>query len=411
MGIKSLVNGTLVAAVAAIGGNTACVPRGDNQTGSRNPTGADTDKRTDGDSNGVQTSTSRTQGTGPSASGTNTGAASGTATNATATASPTSSPVQVGHDQVIAAFSKAAVYFASDQDNRRRVSAKVRFPPPSESYRAITAKVVLACPAGGCDPWDRVGSLTVDAGSSRKVEVLRFVTPYGTGVHWQADVTDLRPMLAGEQSLEVFIDTWVGPRSSGGAGWTVDVSFDFAAGHPPREVLAILPVFGPDWIDYGDPGKASLRSTNVTSGSETQQAIAKSGHSGLLRTIITGHGQGNTDGCAEFCAKKHTIALTGADMGTATTGSGRSTISIWRDNCGQTATDGVQRGTYSGSRAGWCPGATVIPWSAPLNKLSLPTTWTYEPENYVNGQRTGYDSGGHTPPSYFLSSALVIYRD
>ena len=41
---------------------------------------------------------------------------------------------------------------------------------------------------------------------------------------------------------------------------------------------------------------------------------------------MTGHGQGNTDNCAEFCRKDHTVFVdsTGYDR------------EIWRDDCGET---------------------------------------------------------------------------
>ena len=133
--------------------------------------------------------------------------------------------------------------------------------PADETFSSINLHFALSCPAGSCDPWDRVGSyglvLANGSESPTYLELSRFITPYGVGAEWDVDVTDLRPLLTGEQTSRVFIDTWVGPGSGFGNGWSVTATFEFVGGTPAREVLAAIPVWqGANEnrrLVYGDP--------------------------------------------------------------------------------------------------------------------------------------------------------------
>ena len=121
---------------------------------------------------------------------------------------------------VVPAFDRTPVSFSSD-DNRRDVSTQASFPASGEFAR-ITMHVSLDCPAGGCDPWDRYGTIGVvtgpgtDDSPAAVIELTRFMTPYGVGGRWSLDVTDMRPLLTGDVTLDAHTDTWVGPGSDGG---------------------------------------------------------------------------------------------------------------------------------------------------------------------------------------------------
>ena len=107
-----------------------------------------------------------------------------------------------GDDATVTAFDATPIYFTGD-DNWREVDATAAFPKEG-SYERITLHLSLDCPSGGCDPWDRFGSLgvvtetSVDGMSDTVVEIARFITPYHVGGAWDIDVTDLRPLLSGE---------------------------------------------------------------------------------------------------------------------------------------------------------------------------------------------------------------------
>ncbi len=323
-------------------------------------------------------------------------------------ASPASEP------QVVPAFDHTAIYYLPD-DNQREVSVRTTF--PAGDFKRITMHIRLDCPAGGCDPWDRYGTIGVvtdpgdDTNPATTVELARFMTPYGVGAEWSLDVTALRPLLTGDVTLTAAIDTWVGPGSDGGSGWQLSSWFTMTPGKPKRQAIAVIPVWSPREVRYGDP----IVPTAVDAPTLTISVPTATSYS--LRTLVTGHGQGNEDDCAEFCPRVHTIRVNGT----------RHDYQGWRTNC---ATSGVrgQRGNYWYSRAGWCPGSMVVPWLADITPdiQSSTAKLAYAVTPYVNGCRPGanpfipttcvfgtpadYDGGGHTPPLYRLSTVVIAYR-
>ena len=78
-----------------------------------------------------------------------------------------------------------------------------------------------------------------------------------------------------------------------------------------------------------------------------------------LVTIISGHGQTDSDNCAEWCNHVHTFTLN--DSAEAKHEVSYSDIGS-RFGCAARAGEGVipgQWGNWSQSRAGWCPGLPV----------------------------------------------------
>ncbi|MFO0590553.1 MAG: peptide-N-glycosidase F-related protein [Polyangiaceae bacterium] len=320
-----------------------------------------------------------------------------------------------GPDALVAPFDKTHIYFAGD-DNKRVVEAPAVFPMEG-TYSKIVLHLALTCPDGGCDSWDRFGSLSLVAkggangGTDTEIEIARFITPYKVEAAWDIDVTDLRPLLTGEATVRAFIDTWVGPGSPYGAGWALSASFEMTGGVPEKEPIAAIPVWTRTAAVYGDPAKtipSQLPQETVT--------LPEGAASYALRTFVTGHGQGNKDNCAEFCKRDHTI----------TAGSTAHTQQIWRADCASTAVPG-QQGTWKYSRAGWCPGADVLPWTLDVTAdLAGQSngTFAYDVEAYENtcrpdaatcqsctlGVGCDYDGGAHTEPNYQVSSLLIAYR-
>jgi hypothetical protein len=326
----------------------------------------------------------------------------------------TSSPPEpvVGEDATVTAFDDTHVYFGVE--NRRTVEAQVSFPAPGQMYESVTLTLGLGCPTGGCDWWDRLGHLalvvegadTPEPEDDVAVELARFITPYRVGDTYTVDVTPLQSLLAGEATLRVFIDTWVGPGHSNGAGWLVDASFAFVGGAPTEHPFAVQRLWSPGSVVYGDPARPTARSVTV----DVPDGVARA----ELFALVTGHGQGNAGNCAEFCSRQHTFDVGGAQVSQA----------VWRDDCPTTATPG-QQGTWMYPRAGWCPGAMVTPWVAALDAPAAgPLTVTYDVEAYENtcrpdapscggctlGTGCDYDGGAHTEPRFEHSALLVLYR-
>jgi hypothetical protein len=315
----------------------------------------------------------------------------------------------LGADQNVTAFDGTHVYFAAE--NHRTVDVAVSFPEAGPLFDRITLNLALRCPSGLCDWWDRLGWLSVvrdEGGQQTEIEILRFVTPYRVPGSWQLDVTDLRPLLAGKVTLRAFIDTWVGPGHANGDGWLVDASFDFHGGKPKREAIAAIPVWPPAEHEHGDPAKPLALEASITLPVDAGTAI--------LRSFVTGHGQGNAGNCAEFCSLEHHLEIAGDPR----------TRTVWRDDCPDTAVPD-QLGSWRYSRAGWCPGATVEPWTEDLQmaaKAGSQLTLAYGVEDYVNtcrpdastctgctlGTGCDYDGGAHTAPKYYVSSLLILFR-
>ncbi len=320
-----------------------------------------------------------------------------------------------GEDTTVETFAKAHIYFTGS-DNKRTVDTVASF-PATGAYASIVLHLSLECPSGKCDAWDRFGTLGVVTQKGDKpeadtvVEVARFMTPYGVGGKWDYDVTDLRPLLSGALTLRAHIDTWVGPGSQYGNGWALSASFEMKGGVPDRLPLAVAPVWTMRQGVYGDP-KKPLRASFA----EQTVALPEGATAASLRTFVTGHGQGNLANCAEFCSRKHTL----------TVGATPHVQTVWRTDCATTAVPG-QKGTYTLSRAGWCPGADVKPWTLDVTPDlggARSVKVAYDVEAYENscrpdaatctgcslGTACAYDGGNHTEPYYAVSTVLVAFR-
>jgi hypothetical protein len=334
-------------------------------------------------------------------------------TSDSGTKADASLPSAPGVSKVLKVFDNAHIYFTGDVKTRYAYQT-VTFPDQG-TYDKITMTLTLGCPAGGCDPWDRRGDIGIvlnrDASDPNRDEILelgRFATPYGVGGTWTYDLTDLRPVLSGAQQLRVFADTWVD-------GWTATITIDMHGGTPAKEPLFVVPLWSVPHVGYGVPShpvSADAPAKNVTVPAPVS-ALA-------LRAIITGHGQGNKDNCAEFCAKDHYFKI----------GSASHTQRVWRDDCATTAVP--SNGTWKYSRAGWCPGANVRPItvdisadvSAEMKAGRASFSVAYDVEAYDNtcrpdncvaascalGTGCNYDNGNHTDPYYTVTAVLIGYR-
>ncbi|RMG95624.1 MAG: hypothetical protein D6705_13265 [Deltaproteobacteria bacterium] len=358
-------------------------------------------------------------GTGSSATGTTstTAASEGSGpSDTTSMGSTGGAPLPMpGPDVDIPAFSAEHVYFLPD-DNRRQVDVEVEFPESDLSYETVTLSVDLTCPNGdACDWWDRLGWIGIveNAGTDdeRIVELARFVTPYRIGAAWSFDLTMLRPLLAGPRTIRLFIDTWVGPGHANGEGWVVDATFAFRGGVPDPLPVWVLPVWHQTTFESGNP--AAPYTDHVP---PADVALPEPADVVLLQSLITGHGQGNAENCAEFCQKTHGFLV--GDLPVQRV--------VWRDDCDQTPAQ-PQQGTWTYPRAGWCPGAEVRPWVEDVTAgvaADGTASIVYAMSDYENTCRpdapvcmgctlgTGceYDGGNHTMPRYVLSAHLVGAR-
>jgi hypothetical protein len=328
--------------------------------------------------------------------------ASGCGDDASGETAPDGRPI--GKDRTITLFEGEHLYLAGD--DHRIADAEVELPDAEPLYQQVTLEVTLACPNDRCDRWSRIGWLALLDDSDREIEIARFATPYRVGGSWLVDVTDLMPLLRGRQTIRLFIDTEVGPGDDDGDGWLVDATLSYTGGVPNPEPYQVIPVWSPQPFAYGDPAQPTARTATVDIPADAGEVA--------FRGIVTGHGVGSADNCAEFCEREHWIEA----------GGDRRSRTIWRDDCRDTAVPD-QDGTWTLDRAGWCPGASVRYWFdlvTPLVTPGAPLELTYDVEPYENSCRpdapdctgcltTGCDYDElHTEPRFYLSGVLVLLR-
>jgi hypothetical protein len=370
-----------------------CKDDGDDGTGSES-SGEDSTTGTDGGSgNGSDTDAGTDDGgtdDGTAGGGTNTQTTGGESTGSDASSATGDGRVP-GEDEVVTVFDGVWFYHAA-QDSHRSITTDVVFPDASFTYSKITGRFQLSCPNGNkCDHWDRYGTFGVllNPGEDDEsyVEIDRFITAYRVGFSWEADLTYLRPLLTGAQTMRGHIDTWVNEGHENGDGWIMHADIDFEGGPPPSpEAKAVLPVWGHVRYNSGLPDDPIGDQVPVVDVDVPEATYY------MLRSFITGHGFGGAENCAEFCPMTHTYTVSADDF----------SREVWRDNCDETVTDGTQMGTWTYSRAGWCPGAQVFPWDMDVSDAvggQSSVSVTYDLEPYVW-------SGGGGQPYYYMSGLL-----
>lgn len=304
-------------------------------------------------------------------------------------------------DVTITSFNNVHQKFGGGPDTRTVVDT-FYFPKDLSVFNKINMHVTLNCPAGGCDPWDRFANIYAFH-NNEWFEIGRYMTPYGRSCGWVIDVTDYRSMLSDTVILKSFIDTWVNP------GWLVHINFEFKSGVPANKYVKVENLWVNDNVVYGD----NTQPVNLPAKTKTIDATATGVR---LKFVTTGHGQGNTDNAAEFSQKTHSILVNGTASFSQL---------LWRSNCG-TNPCSPQSGTWQYNRAGWCPGADVLPNYYDITSKITPgqsVTLGYQLQNYSNlcrptnpGCTSGstcadcnYNYNGHTEPHYKISAQLISY--
>lgn len=300
------------------------------------------------------------------------------------------------------------------------------FPDTSLHVSKILMFYRIECPAapGDCDPWDRIGYLRLGRETGRTgedgvrelewIEIGRVVTPYDitppprpVSCTWEIDVTDYMQLLRGDVLLSNYIETWIGDAR----GWIVTIDFAFVHGEPDLIPYEVTNLWSSYWTLYGDPdddieNHFAPITVPVTGAPDAAKA----------RIFCTGHGQGNTANCAEFCNRWHQVTANGTVF----------QHNLWRSNCAQNSCS-PQGGTWTYNRAGWCPGDAAPAWEVDLTEAILPgadNVFDYNVQPYVNYCRPSnpacvdgqtctdcdYNYNGHTPPIYILQGHVVLYR-
>ena len=252
-----------------------------------------------------------------------------------------------------------------------------------------TARITLRS-AG--DPWDKFGSLfLLPHDSSPPIELLRFITPFGAGhfsdhpktaslrpvyiphwadsVSWEADISHLIPILHGDVTLGLHIDTWTAEGYTVSASLHLDPSPHACAPPSSAEVVSL---FNSTPLLPGNEAFTAFAAGPV----DIPWTVSEPLRSAQIRITTTGHG-GHAEG-DEFTPREHILRLDGREIDRWTP---------WRDDCAafrrfnpssgvwteetvwksDTIAERIASSDYS--RSGWCPGSSVPPRSIPLGPV------------------------------------------
>jgi len=330
---------------------------------------------------------------------------------------------------VLTAFDLADQFFDTDPAlDCKTIDSVVEFPTTGE-WQRIDMKIDLTCPADGdCDDYDRFANvmLVENPGDAEETfELERYITPFNVGMCMLTDVTRFAPRLKGTKTIRSWIDTWVGPnaQSNYGHGWRVTIKFIFHPGAAPEGLpTQVVNVWSYESVIVGDPSNQPIdqidnKTVEIPAGTTKAE----------LRVVTTGHGQGNANNCAEFCTLSQVILVDSVPY----------SYDLWRDDCDDNPIGPTQAGTWQYDRAGWCPGAYVLPTvlditgdvTAGVDSTLEYQVWdssdeiyenTCRPDAGVDGVCEGcvfdseegnceYNGGLHTVPSDSVPVQLVLY--
>ncbi|MDZ4722468.1 MAG: peptide-N-glycosidase F-related protein [candidate division Zixibacteria bacterium] len=227
------------------------------------------------------------------------------------------------------------------------------FPPEGVEYRAVNLYVTYRClDSLRCGEWDYIDNIYLRRvggadSAPRNIEIGRMISPYGWrfdstfSFTWHVDVTDFGVLL--HDSVEVEFNH-TGYESNTDRGWQVTLDFEISKGQPAMTCLGMDTLWTGSF-PYGNSSKPIENILMPYSFSVPHEATRA-----RLRILQSGHGMDDLENCAEFCNKYRQIFFDDSLVDQS---------QIWRE-CGDNPLS-PQAGTWIYDRAGWCPGAIVIP--------------------------------------------------
>ncbi|MHC4990890.1 MAG: peptide-N-glycosidase F-related protein [Planctomycetota bacterium] len=214
------------------------------------------------------------------------------------------------------------------------------------------------------DPWNRLGTVTVIVpptranGVSAEVELMRFVTGYGSPGIFEQDVTEFAPVLAGRRTLRIFLSSF-----SAEPGWRVSLTLRYLTeGVGYRRPFTVLPLFRNEHFT-ADPDETSAR---------LRATVIVPPDIGLprLRVTSTGHSSDGS-GANEFVSATHVLRVDGVEVARwrpwAEGGGLLRARNAW---AGRTVIQGREIWSSDLDRSGWLPGLVVEPLMIPLPELT-----------------------------------------
>lgn len=267
------------------------------------------------------------------------------------------------------------------------------FPDSGTQYRKVYLYMEFGCAPGlNCGEWDYTNHIYLEKYNTR-FEIARFITPYGkywnSSMNWKHgwiyDVTDFSYLL--HDSCKI-IYQHSGYEANTDRGWTVTLNFNAVKGEPARLPVGISTIYG-SGASYGNDNNPFENVIVPKTFTMPDSADMVS-----FKTQQTGHGMDQQENCSEFCSKQRIIYLDQQEI---------SKQQVWRDNCGMNSLY-PQAGTWLYDRAGWCPGAPVIPFDQ-FKMLKGGSTHSY----HLTMQQYSNTKGGSA--YYDITTYALYFKD
>ncbi|MDD2631293.1 MAG: peptide-N-glycosidase F-related protein [Bacteroidales bacterium] len=239
------------------------------------------------------------------------------------------------------------------------------FPTFTGAFSNINSVLTISCPAGGCDPYDRVSHVEIKDLDGNWIEMYRYLTPFGVGCSDEADVTDYASLLQGEVDVRYHCITW-------DKGLLIDIRYEFTKGTPEYLYSLVTPIWRGEF-PFGDMSNLQPVPPAVVNFHPDAAAAT-------LKIMTSGHnwGENNTGNASEFYHATHYVNVNGSRT---------FTQDLWSVCNPNPAGCQPQNGTWIYSRAGWCPGSIARIYDFDMTSFvgtsNLNLEYEFDP-NYVD---------------------------
>ena len=282
------------------------------------------------------------------------------------------------------------------------------FPTHVNAFNAINLHYLHNCVNGNCNTYDHQSYVRVKNYRGEWVELCRYITPFGVECVDDLDVTDFTSVLQGLVEFEYYSEQY-----ATGEGYNPTAIFEYTKGTPEYPYVDLQELWYGNYAfgDYSDLCPVPTRTVKFDPCVEKAKLqITTSGHN----WSDTGNGAYNTGNAAEFYHAVHNININGATM---------YTQDLWQTCNPNPAGCQPQNGTWTYSRAGWCPGSMSMVWNYSLDEY-LPdggadVLYEFDPTyvdqchpNYpdcVSGQNSCPNCDNSSNPILKVSGKLVTY--
>ena len=282
------------------------------------------------------------------------------------------------------------------------------FPTHVNAFNHINLHYLHNCVNGSCNTYDHASYVRVKNYRGEWMELCRYITPFGVQCVDDLDVTDFTTVLQGLVEFEFYCEQY-----STGQGYNPTAIFEYTKGTPDYPYVDLQEIWYGNYAfgDYSDicpiPTRSILFEPYVE---KAKLQITTSGHN----WSDTGNGAYNTGNAAEFYHAQHSINIDGVTA---------YTQDLWESCSPNPAGCQPQNGTWSYSRAGWCPGSMTMVWDYSLDnclaKGHADLLYEFDPTyvdechpNYpdcVSGQNSCPNCDNSSNPILRVSGKLVTY--